>query len=212
MAPTLGHGRGGAAAGSAEAQEHGRRAERNAPRLETHDRYGYRVDGPWDPAEGLRFNVAQLLLDPYGHAVSGDIDPQPALFGYRFDDHAKRNHEDSAPYTARSVVVDPSFDWEGEKPMKRRWRDSVLYELHVKGFTALHDRVPEHLRGTYAGLAEPAVTDEASPVFTPWVPAATRSAGRRVGWTSTARAATAVSARTRSGMNRDRSFTGPSRG
>ncbi|WP_028471820.1 glycogen debranching protein GlgX [Nocardioides alkalitolerans] len=129
------------------------------PAIAPGTRYGYRVDGPWDPAEGLRFNVAQLLLDPYGHAVSGDIDPQPALFGYRFDDHAKRNHEDSAPYTARSVVVDPSFDWEGEKPMKRRWRDSVLYELHVKGFTALHDRVPEHLRGTYAGLGTPAVTD-----------------------------------------------------
>ncbi|MDR6209892.1 glycogen debranching enzyme GlgX [Nocardioides zeae] len=122
-------------------------------------RYGYRVDGPWDPAQGLRFNPAKLLLDPYAQAVSGTIDPRPALFGYRFDDPAVRNDDDSAPYAARSVVVDPSFDWEGEQPMKRRWRDTVIYELHVKGFTALHDRVPEHLRGTYAGLGSPAVTD-----------------------------------------------------
>ncbi|HEY1134952.1 MAG TPA: glycogen debranching protein GlgX [Nocardioides sp.] len=122
-------------------------------------RYGYRVDGPWDPAQGLRFNPAKLLLDPYAQAVSGTIDPQPPLFGYRFDDPLLRNDDDSAPYAARSVVVDPAFDWEGEQPMQRRWRDTVIYELHVKGFTALHDRVPEHLRGTYAGLGSPAVTD-----------------------------------------------------
>ena len=74
-------------------------------------------------------------------------------------DPSVRSELDSAPYTARSVVVDPSFDWEGEVPIRHRWRDTVLYELHVKGFTALHDRVPEEQRGTYAGLGSPAVVD-----------------------------------------------------
>lgn len=70
-----------------------------------------------------------------------------------------RDDTDSAGYTARSVVVDPAFDWEGDRQLGTRWRDTVIYELHVKGFTKLHDRVPEHLRGTYAGLAEPAVVE-----------------------------------------------------
>ncbi|MFT4287862.1 glycogen debranching protein GlgX [Nocardioides sp.] len=122
-------------------------------------RYGYRADGPWDPAKGLRFNVNKLLLDPYGLATSGTIANEPALFGYDWSDPTRPDLEDSAPVTARSVVIDPSFDWEGDVPMKTRWRDTVIYELHVKGFTKLHDRVPEPLRGTYAGLATPAVID-----------------------------------------------------
>jgi len=122
-------------------------------------RYGYRADGRWDPAGGHRFNIEKLLLDPYGLATSGTIRNDPALFGYRWDAPDEPDTQDSAPVTARSVVVDPSFDWEGDAPMKTRWRDTVLYELHVKGFTRLHDRVPEHLRGTYAGLATPAVVD-----------------------------------------------------
>jgi glycogen debranching enzyme GlgX len=122
-------------------------------------RYGYRVDGPWSPAEGLRFNRHKLLLDPYGQAVSGDLTPVPAVFGYQQRAPAEMNEEDSAPYVPRSVVVDGRFDWGGDAPMRRRWRDTVIYEMHVKGMTALHDRVPEELRGTYAGLATPAVTD-----------------------------------------------------
>ncbi|WP_425325965.1 glycogen debranching protein GlgX [Nocardioides dongkuii] len=122
-------------------------------------RYGYRVDGPWDPAQGFRFNPHKLLLDPYALATSGTIDPAPALFGYDQDDPTLRDEQDSAPHTGRSVVVDPSFDWEGDAPMRRRWRDTVIYEAHVKGMTKLHDRVPEELRGTYAGLATPAVVD-----------------------------------------------------
>ncbi|GAA1968081.1 glycogen debranching protein GlgX [Nocardioides panacihumi] len=121
--------------------------------------YGYRADGRWDPAGGHRFNIEKLLLDPYGLATSGTIRNDPALFGYRWDAPEEPDTQDSAPVTARSVVVDPSFDWEGDAPMKTRWRDTVLYELHVKGFTRLHDRVPEPLRGTYAGLATPAVVD-----------------------------------------------------
>ena len=122
-------------------------------------RYGYRVDGPWAPADGLRFNPHKLLLDPYGRAVSGTLTPEPAVFGYVQGTPEQPNLEDSAPYVPRSVVVDDDFDWGGETPMRRRWRDTVIYEMHVKGMTALHDRVPEELRGTYAGLAAPAVTD-----------------------------------------------------
>ncbi|WP_418063511.1 glycogen debranching protein GlgX [Pimelobacter simplex] len=98
-------------------------------------RYGFRVDGPDEPDEGLRFDAETLLLDPYGRAVAGTAG------------------------AAYSVVVDPSFDWGDDSPMRRRWRDSVIYELHVKGFTKLHDRIPEELRGTYAGLGHPVVTE-----------------------------------------------------
>jgi len=129
------------------------------PGLAPGQQYAYRADGPWNPASGCRFNINKLLLDPYALAVSGTIRNDPRLFGYDWDDHSAMSTLDSAPVTGRSVVVDPSFDWEGDQPMKRRWTDTVIYELHVKGFTKLHDRVPEHLRGTYAGLATPYVVD-----------------------------------------------------
>jgi len=129
------------------------------PGIEPGQQYGYRADGPWDPAQGFRFNPHKLLLDPYALATSGTIRNEPALFGYDWADPCKPSLLDSAPVTGRSVVVDPSFDWEDDEPMKTRWRDTVIYELHVKGFTKLHDRVPEQLRGTYAGLATPHVID-----------------------------------------------------
>ncbi|WP_243060832.1 glycogen debranching protein GlgX [Nocardioides sp. SR21] len=123
-------------------------------------RYGYRVAGPWDPEQGFRFNVNKLLLDPFAKAVSGDVTVDPAIFGYRFDDPAHMNTDDSAPYVPRSVVVgDDDFDWGDDAPLRHRWRDTAIYEVHVKGMTALHDRVPEELRGTYAGLGTPAVVD-----------------------------------------------------
>ena len=127
-------------------------------------RYGYRADGLWAPARGMRFNPAKLLLDPYARAVSGGFSMAPAVFGHvRTADGEDlleiRDERDSAPYVARSVVVRDDFRWDGERPMQRRWRDTVLYELHVKGFTKLHDRIPEELRGTYAGLGHPVVTD-----------------------------------------------------
>ncbi|WP_295659739.1 glycogen debranching protein GlgX [uncultured Nocardioides sp.] len=121
--------------------------------------YGYRAEGPWRPEEGLRFNVEKLLLDPYGRAVSGTLTPHPAIYSYVPGEPGRSSELDSAPYVPRSVVVHDEFDWGGEVPLGRRWRDTVIYELHVKGMTKLHDRVPEHLRGTYAGLATPAVTD-----------------------------------------------------
>jgi glycogen debranching enzyme GlgX len=123
-------------------------------------RYGYRVDGPWEPEMGLRFNADKLLLDPYARAISGDLTHDPAIFGYDVRSPGRRSRRDSAPYVPKGVVVnDPRFDWGDDQRPYTRWRDTVIYELHVKGMTALHDRVPEHLRGTYAGLATPPVTD-----------------------------------------------------
>ena len=130
------------------------------PEIAPGTRYGYRVDGPWDPAQGLRFNANKLLLDPFARAVSGDLSLDPAIFGYAQDDPATRSESDSAPYVPMGVVVaDDGFDWGDDAPLRHRWRDSAIYEMHVKGMTALHDRVPEELRGTYAGLATPAVVD-----------------------------------------------------
>ncbi|HSE55988.1 MAG TPA: alpha-amylase family glycosyl hydrolase, partial [Nocardioidaceae bacterium] len=135
-------------------------------------RYGYRVDGPWDPENGRRFNPAKLLLDPYTRAVSGSVVPDSSIFGYVLpetgdDDRTRRarqttrNDEDSAASTAKSVVVRDDFDWGDDEQVRPRvtWTDTVIYELHVKGFTKLHNEIPEHLRGTYAGLTTPAVVD-----------------------------------------------------
>ncbi|HET8603080.1 MAG TPA: glycogen debranching protein GlgX [Marmoricola sp.] len=123
-------------------------------------RYGYRADGPWLPGQGLRFNVEKLLLDPYARAISGEVrSDDPAVFAHDADHPLRPSPLDSAPVTARSVVVHDDFDWGDDRPMRRRWRDTVIYELHVKGFTRCHDRIPEHLRGTFAALGHPVVTD-----------------------------------------------------
>jgi isoamylase len=122
-------------------------------------RYGYRVHGPYDPAAGLRCNPSKLLLDPYAKAVEGGTDWNPAVFSYSFDDADKRNDEDSAPHVPRSVVVNPYFDWRGDRPPRRHYHETVIYEAHVRGLTKLHPQVPEAQRGTYAGLAHPAVID-----------------------------------------------------
>ncbi|HET7350165.1 MAG TPA: glycogen debranching protein GlgX [Marmoricola sp.] len=137
------------------------------PGLMPGQRYGFRAEGPWDPEQGLRFNPAKLLLDPYARAVSGGFVTHPAVFDHRVDDSLHtdadvpmvRDDRDSAPYVGRSVVVHDEYDWGEDRPARKRWRDTVIYELHVKGFTALHDRIPEDLRGTYAGLGHPVVTD-----------------------------------------------------
>jgi len=113
--------------------------------------YGFRVHGPWDPSAGLRCNAAKLLLDPYARAVRGGVEWHPAVNG---DDPA-----DSAPYVPRSVVSAESFEWGDDRPPRTALADSVIYEAHVKGLTYLHPDVPEPLRGTYAGVAHPAVIE-----------------------------------------------------
>ena len=122
-------------------------------------RYGYRAEGPWQPSQGLRFNPNKLLLDPYGRAVSGTVVPGPEIFAHDLDHPESPSGLDSAPSMPRSVVVSDAFDWgpDGDPPQRRRWRDTVIYELHVKGFTQLHQEIPEELRGTYAGLGSPEV-------------------------------------------------------
>ena len=124
-------------------------------------RYGFRADGPWKPELGLRFNPDKLLLDPYARAVSGRAGRRPRDLRLRPGGAGHRATAATARRTSRrgSCVHDPGFDWGDDRRPYTRWRDTVIYELHVKGMTALHDRVPEHLRGTYAGLATPAVTD-----------------------------------------------------
>jgi glycogen debranching enzyme GlgX len=114
-------------------------------------RYGFRVDGPWEPENGRWFNPAKLLLDPYARAVTGSVVPAEELYA--------RSDDDSAPYVPRSVVVRDDFDWGDDRRPQTKLTDTVVYELHVKGFTKLHDRVPEELRGTYAGLTTPAAVD-----------------------------------------------------
>ncbi len=120
-------------------------------------RYGYRVAGPWEPTAGHRFNPAKLLIDPYAKAVEGPIGfGQARVLAYAPGQEDVIDAEDSAPAIPRSVVIDESFDWEGDAPLRRPWAETVIYELHVKGFTQWMPGVREDLRGTYAGLASDA--------------------------------------------------------
>jgi isoamylase len=120
-------------------------------------RYGYRVDGPWEPEQGHRFNPAKLLIDPYAKSIDGPIGFGKArLLAYVPGQEDVRDDEDSAPAIPRSVVIDDAFDWEGDVRLDRPWPETVIYELHVKGFTKRLPGVREDLRGTYAGLASDA--------------------------------------------------------
>jgi isoamylase len=130
------------------------------PDVEPGQRYGFRVHGPWDPDRGLRANPAKLLLDPYAKAVAGEVEWDEAVFGYHFDDpDGSRNDTDSAPFVPKAVVTNPFFDWGNDRPPARPWHETVVYELHVKGFTARHPEIPDELRGTYLGLAQPEVIE-----------------------------------------------------
>jgi isoamylase len=123
-------------------------------------RYGYRVHGPWDPYRGGRWNDAKLLLDPYARAIDGEFVLADEVYGHQAShDDTVRDERDSAPYVPRGVVVRDDFDWGDDRAPQVPWHDTVIYELHVKGFTKQHPAVPEHQRGTYAGLAHPAVID-----------------------------------------------------
>jgi glycogen operon protein len=121
-------------------------------------RYGYRVHGPYDPSAGHRFNPAKLLIDPYAKALDRTVLWNDAVFGYEIGNpqaDVSIDHRDSAPYVPKAIVIDPRFDWEGDKAPRVRWHETVIYEAHVKGMTTLHPGVPPKLRGTYAGLATP---------------------------------------------------------
>jgi glycogen operon protein len=116
-------------------------------------RYGYRVHGPYEPEQGLRFNPFKLLIDPYAKAIEGPIDFGAANVLPYVDDDLEMDDEDDQYAIPKCVVVDERFDWEGDRPPQRPWSETVIYETHVKGFTKRREDLPEELRGTYAGLA-----------------------------------------------------------
>jgi isoamylase len=118
--------------------------------------YGYRATGPYEPRRGLRYNPAKLLLDPYARAIAGDVRFGAEVFGYAMGDPQAASTLDSAAYVPRSLVVESRFDWTNRPRPVHSYADTVIYELHVKGFTAAHPGIPEALRGTYAGLAHEA--------------------------------------------------------
>ncbi|MFE2295553.1 glycogen debranching protein GlgX [Streptomyces sp. NPDC059452] len=135
------------------------------PGVRPGQRYGYRVHGRWDPWTGARWNAAKLLLDPYARAVDGTFTLPPEVYGHVRDwpdQHVAdtvRDNRDSAPYVPKGVVVHDDDDWVEDRRPKTPWADSVIYELHVRGFTKLHPDIPPELRGTYAGLAHPAAIE-----------------------------------------------------
>ncbi|MDH6101658.1 glycogen debranching protein GlgX [Chrysosporum ovalisporum ANA283AFssAo] len=123
-------------------------------------RYGFRVHGPWAPELGHRFNPNKLLIDPYAKAIDGEIQHSRAIFGYSWDAPEPDlvfSNLDNAQMMPKCVVVDQSFDWGDDKLLYRPWHETIIYETHVKGLTKLHPDVPPELRGTYGGLAHPAV-------------------------------------------------------
>jgi isoamylase len=120
--------------------------------------YGFRAHGPHEPARGLRFNPAKLLVDPYARAITGEVDFDGPVFGYPLgapEQDLARDDRDSASAMPKGVVVADDFDWSGDRRPETPWHRSVIYEVHVKGFTARHPEVPPELRGTYLGLASP---------------------------------------------------------
>ena len=118
--------------------------------------YAYRVDGPFDPSKDHRFNVNKLLIDPYARAITGTLEWHDPLFCYDIHDPSPDkdltfNAEDSAPYIPKWVVIDSNnFNWDTDTPPNIPLHDTVIYELHVKGFTKLRSDIPEQLRGTYS--------------------------------------------------------------
>ncbi|MEY3408043.1 MAG: hypothetical protein RL038_1104 [Actinomycetota bacterium] len=134
------------------------------PDVKVGDKYGFRVDGPWNPVRGFRHNPNKFLLDPYAKAIDGDWKLNSAVFGYKYNpahptDESHINTLDSAHYMPKCVVVEDNFDWMGVEKPKHNFHDLVIYEAHVKGMTMQHPDVPEELRGTYAGLAHDSVIE-----------------------------------------------------
>ena len=122
-------------------------------------RYGYRVHGPWDPAHGLRFNAHKLLLDPYATAITGMPDGSQAVLGHRPMTPNARDTTDSFGHTMLGVVTSPYFDWTSDRHLRHPYNETIIYEAHVKGMTMRHPGIPRALRGTYAGLAHPAMVE-----------------------------------------------------
>ncbi len=129
------------------------------PGVRAGQRYGYRITGPYDPAQGQRANPNKLLLDPYAKATCGEIDWDQSLFSYDFNDPDARNDDDSAAHMMYGVVVNPHFDWAGDQSPRIPYNRTVIYETHVKGLTQLHPDIPEAQRGTYSALGHPAVIE-----------------------------------------------------
>jgi isoamylase len=129
------------------------------PGVQPGQRYGYRVHGPYHPAEGVRCNPAKLLLDPYAKAIEGCVDWDPAVFSYPFGQPNQRQTTDSSPHVPRSVVVNPYFNWNLDRPPRTPYHQTVIYEAHVRGLTMTHPGVPAEQRGTYLGLAHPVIIE-----------------------------------------------------
>lgn len=125
------------------------------PNIGPGQRYGYRIYGVWDPKRGLRHNPAKLLLDPYAKAIVGQLDWNEAVFPYHFGAEETINQTDSAPFVPKSVVINPFFDWGSDKHPTIPLNETVIYELHVKGFSVLNQEIPEEERGKYIGLIHP---------------------------------------------------------
>ncbi len=129
------------------------------PAIQPGQRYGYRVHGPYEPENGHRCDPSKLLLDPYAKAVEGQVENDPALFSYDFDDPEVRNTDDSLGKTMLGVVINPYFDWGHDRPPRHEYHESVIYEAHVRGLTMTHPEIPEEIRGTYAALGHPAIVE-----------------------------------------------------
>jgi isoamylase len=117
--------------------------------------YGYRVHGAYEPRAGHRFNPHKLLIDPYSKAIASTVNWSDECFGYSIGDPGEDlsfDDRDSAPFVPKCVVVDPAFSWGDDEHPRTPWHKTLIYEMHVKGFTKLHPDVPEDLRGTYAGM------------------------------------------------------------
>jgi glycogen operon protein len=132
------------------------------PSLKPGQLYGYRVDGPYEPQNGQRFNSNKLLLDPYAKAIAGKIEWNDSLFGYEIgneEEDLSFSKLDSAAFLPKCVVVNPYFNWEDDRHPKIPYHKSIIFETHVRGFTKLHPDIPEEIRGTYAALAHPVTID-----------------------------------------------------
>ena len=129
------------------------------PNIAPGQRYGYRVHGEYDPTSAKRFNPNKLLLDPYAKAVDGQVNWGQSVFGYTFVDPDSRNDDDSAADMMKGVVINPFFDWGGDRPPRIPYSESFIYEAHVKGLTMRHPDIPDEIRGTYSAIAHPLIIE-----------------------------------------------------